>query len=72
MPEQAEQEAIDPVCGMHLNPFAAPCHVEHGGGRQYFCGEECRDRFQQEPGRFASPAERESAHEEAGEPLATR
>ncbi|RYZ41813.1 MAG: heavy metal translocating P-type ATPase [Myxococcaceae bacterium] len=48
--------AIDPVCGMEVDP-----HVPRGGrwehdGRTWsFCGEKCRQRFQEDPERFLHP-----------------
>jgi YHS domain-containing protein len=72
MANETEAPVIDPVCGMHLSAFAAPCRIEHRSGTHYFCGEECRSRFEQEPARFASVVERETVDEEAGEPIAAR
>ena len=44
--------AIDPVCGMSVNPVTAKHTVEHAGQRYFFCGRSCLERFQAEPDRF--------------------
>jgi Cu+-exporting ATPase len=51
----AAQTAIDPVCGMTLDP-ATPLHnAEHAGHRYFFCGARCKERFVAEPARFLAP-----------------
>jgi len=43
----------DPVCGMHLAEGLAI--VEHSGGETvFFCSEECRNKFMDEPRKFAA------------------
>jgi YHS domain-containing protein len=45
----------DPVCGMHLAEGLAI--LEHSGGEPvFFCSEECRNRFMDEPRKFAANA----------------
>lgn len=46
----------DPVCGMPVDPVSAPHRLELGGSTICFCSAECRERFQGEPQRFATPA----------------
>ncbi len=43
-------EAIDPICGMTVDPATA-LHAEHDGKIFYFCGEHCRAKF------LAAPAD---------------
>jgi YHS domain-containing protein len=43
--------AVDPVCGMTVDPASAPSG-EHRGRTYYFCSETCRQRFQREPERY--------------------
>ena len=46
---------LDPVCGMWVSGAAA--HVlEHARRKIYFCSEECRDRFQAQPGLYLTGA----------------
>ena len=37
--------AIDPVCGMSVDPSAAPAHVTRGAEMIYFCSLGCRDKY---------------------------
>ncbi len=50
--------AIDPVCGMQVDPERTAARHEHGGRTYFFCCDGCRDRFRAEPERYlsASPA----------------
>jgi uncharacterized protein len=41
----AGQAAIDPVCGMSVDPATAPAHVGHGAETIYFCSLGCRDKY---------------------------
>ncbi|RYE07344.1 MAG: heavy metal translocating P-type ATPase [Hyphomicrobiales bacterium] len=43
--------AIDPVCGMSVNPATA-LSAEHGGKTYYFCCEGCRTKFTGEPEKY--------------------
>ena len=48
----AAQTAIDPVCGMTLDPATPLHHAEHAGRHYFFCGARCKERFVAEPARF--------------------
>ncbi|MGC2486426.1 MAG: permease [Acidimicrobiales bacterium] len=37
--------AVDPVCGMSVDPSSAPAHVMHGAETVYFCSVGCRDKY---------------------------
>ncbi|GMU82515.1 MAG: YHS domain-containing protein [Phycisphaerales bacterium] len=50
---QRENMIRDPVCGMAINKNWAAASAEHAGRTYYFCIEECRRRFEQEPERYA-------------------
>jgi YHS domain-containing protein/uncharacterized membrane protein YraQ (UPF0718 family) len=41
--------AIDPVCGMRVDPAHAAASIEHGGQAVYFCCAGCRDAFAGRP-----------------------
>ena len=45
----------DPVCGMHLAEGLAIAE-RSGGEPVYFCSEECRNKFMEEPRKFAANA----------------
>ena len=55
---QAAPQALDPVCGMTVNPevaAAAGLSAEHEGQPYYFCGRGCRLEFLDDPKRFFDP-----------------
>ncbi len=41
--------AIDPACGVSVDPDAAAVSVDHDGQTYYFCSEGCRDHFVADP-----------------------
>ena len=47
LPETAT--AIDPVCGMAVDPATAPDSHEHAGQVYWFCASRCADRFRADP-----------------------
>ena len=46
-------KAIDPVCGMEVDPATAEEKAEHEGKTYYFCCDGCRSMFQADPGKYA-------------------
>ncbi|MBX3562675.1 MAG: heavy metal translocating P-type ATPase [Sphingomonas sp.] len=59
--------AIDPVCGMSVDPATTPHHASHVGEDYYFCSAKCRERFAARPELFLDPDRRpmDSAPEDA-------
>ncbi|HNO78142.1 MAG TPA: YHS domain-containing protein [Phycisphaerae bacterium] len=51
---QTENMETDPVCGMPVNRNWAAAKAEHGGKTYYFCIDECRRRFEEQPNRYAT------------------
>ena len=50
------EKAIDPVCGMTVNPGAARGgNHTHEGQTYYFCNPRCRERFAADPGHYLAP-----------------
>ncbi len=47
--------AVDPVCGMAVDPARAAGTHRHGGRDYWFCSASCRERFAADPGRFLAP-----------------
>lgn len=45
-------EVLDPVCGMRFDSDEAVASVEHEGTTYYFCGEGCKEAFEEDPQRF--------------------
>ncbi len=48
--------AIDPVCGMTVDPATTPHHARHDGQDYNFCSAKCRERFEARPEIFLNPA----------------
>jgi Cu+-exporting ATPase len=44
--------AIDPVCGMTVNPQTAAGSFEHDGVTYFFCSAHCLEAFRRDPARF--------------------
>ncbi|SHK17810.1 Cu+-exporting ATPase [Bradyrhizobium lablabi] len=53
--------AIDPVCGMSVNPDTAKHRFAYKGQDFFFCSARCRERFEAEPEKFLQPSEPEPA-----------
>jgi len=45
-------QAVDPVCGMPVEPTLAAAQIDREGQTLYFCSRQCRDRFVQDPNRY--------------------
>jgi uncharacterized protein len=56
-------QAIDPVCGMTVDPESAQ-YADHDGQRYFFCHAGCRERFQQAPARYVPGLAAPSLHHE--------
>ncbi|AGC42384.1 copper-translocating P-type ATPase [Myxococcus stipitatus DSM 14675] len=49
-------QALDPVCGMKVDPLAPKGgSLEHGGRTYFFCSPKCRERFGADPERYLAP-----------------
>ena len=51
----ATDAAIDPVCGMQVDPGTAPASREHAGKQYFFCCNACAQKFAQNPQQYLSP-----------------
>ncbi len=51
----AANSAIDPVCGMSVDPATSPHRAEHHGQEQVFCSAGCRTKFIADPERYLEP-----------------
>ncbi|HEV2399146.1 MAG TPA: heavy metal translocating P-type ATPase [Candidatus Sulfotelmatobacter sp.] len=49
-----ENLAIDPVCGMNVNPATAKFFSEREGKKTYFCCRGCLEKFEADPGKYLS------------------
>ena len=50
--------AVDPVCGMSVDPASAAAHRVHDGMDVWFCNTGCAERFDADPTRYLHPGER--------------
>jgi Cu+-exporting ATPase len=57
----AVDAAIDPVCGMRVDPATARHRTTHKGQDYFFCSGRCRERFETEPEKFLQPKQAEPA-----------
>jgi P-type Cu+ transporter len=57
-PGGANAKAIDPVCGMTVDPVATPHHATHEGIDYHFCSAKCRERFEARPELFLGESPR--------------
>jgi P-type Cu+ transporter len=48
--------AKDPVCGMTVSKESAPATESYKGHTFYFCSDACRQKFDQSPDKYATPA----------------
>jgi Cu+-exporting ATPase len=53
--------AIDPVCGMRVDPATAKHRFSYRGQDYFFCSDRCRARFEAEPEKFLQPKQVEPA-----------
>ena len=53
--------AIDPVCGMTVDPAETLHHADHAGRAYHFCSANCRTKFVADPERFLHPPQAKSA-----------
>jgi YHS domain-containing protein len=52
----AARVAVDPVCGMSVDPERAAAHREYHGDDYFFCGAGCADSFDASPARYVEDA----------------
>ncbi|MEL1264389.1 heavy metal translocating P-type ATPase [Pseudoxanthomonas putridarboris] len=64
----AAGEAIDPVCGMSVDPARTPYRAEHGGRAHHFCSAHCRDTFIADPEKYLRPEPGVATTSEAATP----
>ncbi len=50
--DHAAHLALDPVCGMRVDPHTAKHRAEHEGRQYYFCSAGCRTKFLADPARY--------------------
>ena len=53
----AAAAAVDPVCGMRVDPGKTAHRAEHHGSTYFFCGAGCRTKFLADPERYLAPTQ---------------
>jgi Cu+-exporting ATPase len=46
------QDAVDPVCGMKVDPAHAAGRSDFGGTTYFFCSSSCKEKFDRDPSRY--------------------
>lgn len=49
--------AIDPVCGMDVEPDKAAAESTYEGKEYYFCAETCKKKFDEDPAKYLDKPE---------------
>lgn len=57
MPENTPAQATDPICGMSVETANAQHTSEFQGKRFYFCCAGCKEKFDQQPEKYAKGAQ---------------
>jgi Cu+-exporting ATPase len=52
-----EKSAVDPVCGMKVDPATTAHHTTHEGRNFYFCSARCREKFIADAAKYVQPKE---------------
>ena len=64
--DRGGQQAIDPVCGMAVDPQKTTQHASHAGRDYHFCSARCRDKFTAAPDRYLGAAAVPHADDQPG------
>ncbi len=64
--DRSAMTAIDPVCGMKVDPATAAGSLVHEGVSYYFCNPNCLSRFRTDPGRYLGSTSPAAARPAAG------
>jgi len=54
---EAGDKAIDPVCGMSVDPPTAKHRADYAGQPYYFCSAGCKTKFDANPARYIEPSD---------------
>ena len=58
LPLAANQTAIDPVCGMTVDPASAAGSFAHAGTTYHFCSRHCLEKFKADPNKYSARLDR--------------
>jgi Cu+-exporting ATPase len=54
----------DPVCGKQVNENKAPATSSYQSKKYSFCGQECKDKFDQQPENYVPTSQQPNKQEE--------
>ena len=54
----------DPVCGMQVDENKAPATSTYQGKKYSFCGQECKNKFDQNPQQYVQAEQQDKSHKE--------
>lgn len=54
----------DPVCGMMVDPQSPPATIVFRGTKYFFCTEQCKKQFQQDPQKYLGKAQQGNAKDD--------
>ena len=52
----SSSSAVDPVCGMTVDPKRAAASSDHEGTTYWFCSKSCKQRFDANPASYVTAA----------------
>ena len=61
-PTNDKQKALDPVCGMEVDPSAPAATLLHEGTTYLFCSTHCLEKFKSSPDSFTGAVETKPGH----------
>ncbi len=63
------EKALDPVCGMTVNPATAKHRTELDGKTYFFCSAGCREKFEKDPGKYLDKPAAQAQAEKVVDPV---
>ena len=57
----------DPVCGMQVDDQRSPAKSEYQGTDYYFCSNDCKRKFDQQPGQYTGSSQRGGQSQGSGQ-----
>jgi YHS domain-containing protein len=55
--QQADATAVDPACGMSIKKSETKISIEYDGKTYFFCSQECKEKFLQDPEKYVNKDE---------------
>ncbi len=65
MADVEREQLVDPICGMHMDPEAAPAVATCDGRSYYFCSDTHKEEFLRNPTYWVEKAKRDEGEKAA-------